>query len=435
MRSQTEFSPLNLFALPAGGDFIDLRTRFHQIGVFFWACVIFPPYFIAEQYFSFHTTRYWPILLPLYGLVCLAPLVYLATQSLKCYAAYTVTIGVGLVFVIMACAGGNESPGAFWLAGTPWVFGLFYGVRGVWVGAFVMAVTFATFVGANHIGILPNLVAEAGSYEQVKLINLVGFGIYNILISHYFIRLEASAKRELHKQRQETENLLRILVHDVANPINAIQLMNQAAKTGRYDAEQIMALVDNALGELTSIIQQVRKLRALKDGKLALELAPASMRRMLLETLALMDEQARQKQLAFETEIGDAPAEVLVDAALMKNVVIANLVGNAIKFSRPGQTVAITLLQSRDTVTLTVADRGIGMPQSLLGNLFNPCESTTRLGTAGEPGTGYGMPLAKTILSKLNGEIDVVSRQDPADSGTTVTIRLPSWSPADSHRH
>lgn len=425
------FSLLNLFELPGGEHNIELHTKFRQIGVFYWACLIFAPYFIAEQFFSFQTTRYWSILIPNYLLLALAPLVYQNSQSLRLYSAYTVVLGIGLVYSIMACAGGNLSPGAFWLVGTPLVFGLFYGTLGVWIGGGIMALAFFTFVGLNQMHLLPNLVAEHGDYEQVKLINLIGFGIYNILISHYFVRLEENAKKELRIQRQETENLLRIVVHDVAGPINAIQLMTHAAKSSGVEPVQILRLIDNTLDDLAAIVQQVRKLRALNDGKLTLKLSRVPIQATLHDAIDLAGQQAELKNIHFLCELAAEPTYVLADEALLKSIVFANILSNAIKFSHPDQSIDIQLRVSANHVSLQICDQGIGMPDELLKHIFDPTKPTTRPGTNGEAGTGFGMPLVKIILTKMGGVIEVTSSQDPSCSGTTVTVSLPKYRSCD----
>lgn len=423
------FSYLNLFELPGGDHNVDLRTKFREIGVFYWACLIFPPYFIAEHAISFHTTRYWPILIPIYVLIAAAPLVYRKTSSFYLYSGYLLTFGVGIVIVITACAGGNRSPGVFWMVGTPMVFGLFYGTRGIWVGAVVMATSYLGFILLNYWQMLPNLVAEQGNYEQVKTINLIGFGIYNVIISYYFIHIEEKAKQELHLQRQETDNLLRIMVHDVVTPINAFQLMSFAVKTGRKDPGDVLTLADNALAELSAIVQQVSKLRALKDGKLKFILSEVLLQTALAEAISLQQEQAKQKQLLLDLQLHPESLYVMVDEALLKSAVLANLISNAIKFSHVGQTITILLVATSSQVTLTVIDTGIGMSADLLKKIFDPTEPTTRPGTMGESGTGYGMPLVKMVLSKLHGDITVESNEAEDGSGTKVAISLPRYMP------
>lgn len=421
------FSFWNLFYLPGGDDNLELRARFRQIGGFYWACLILPAYYIAEQVFIFHITRFLPILLPTYGLLVIAPLVYRFFSSIQLYAAYTITCGMALVFILLGCEGGNLSPGISWIFGAPMAFGLFYGKRGVVIGSVIVVLAFATFILLNHWHLLPNIVEEIDNYRQQEVINLLTYGIYNAGISYHFLNVEEKAKRELRLQRQESENLLRILVHDVANPINAIQLMTHAVKTGQRDPEQILMLVDGALGELSAIVQQVRKLHALKDGKLALELSLAEIQSLLNESIDLLRQQADHKQISFDLTIANEPAWVQVDEALLKNVVFANLISNAIKFSHPGQRISIELVTAQDSVTVSVADHGIGMSANLMRQIFDPAAATTRRGTRGEQGTGYGMPLVKTLLSKMGGEIAVQSSQVEGASGTRVSISLPRF--------
>lgn len=424
-RNPRDFSFLNLFELPRGDDNVELRTKFREIGIFYWACLIFSPYFIAEQYFSFQSTRYWWILIPLYALLVLSPLVYRISKRINLYASYIIFIEISIVLVIMGCAGGNLSPGAFWLVGFPMIFGLFYGVRGVAIGSTIMVGAFAVFVVMNYFQVLPNLIAEHGDYEHVKLVNLIGFGIYNIVISFYSIKIEATAKAELRLQRQETENLLRILVHDIATPINAVQLMTHAMKAGGQKPEQVFSVVESALNELIAIVQQVSKLRALKDGKLAIELSEVHMQDALNECLTLVQQIALRKNLRIQLTAPDEPVYALVDAALIKSVILCNIISNAIKFSHPGNTINISLTASEPQVSITVTDHGIGMSAELLQCVFDPGQPTTRVGTQGEQGTGFGLPLVKMLVNKLDGDITIQSNQSTNNPGTIVTVSLP----------
>lgn len=425
--ASTNFSFLNLFSLPSGENNLELRNKLREIGVFYWACIIFAPYFIAEQSFAYQTTRYYPILIPLYAVLALAPIIYRKTANYRLYAGYIATFGITLVILLIAYEGGNRSPGAFWLMGVPLIFGLVNGTRGVLIGTFVMVSTFIGFLLLNHLRLLPNLVAEHGDYELEKLINLVGFGIYNVITSYYFIHTEEKAQKELRAQKQETENLLRILVHDVANPINAIQLMTHAVKNGRREPEEILMLIDEALAELSAIVQQVRKLRALKDGKLELTLNQVSIQAALTDTVKLMQQQAVHKGIRLILEVPREQVYVLANEQLLKSAIFANPISNGIKFSYPGQTIRIQLAVSSTWVSVIVADQGVGMDENTQRQIFDPTVPTSCIGTGGERGTGYGMPLVKACLEKLGGDIHLVSSQVTGASGTTVTIRFPRY--------
>ncbi|MGR8932819.1 MAG: sensor histidine kinase [Gammaproteobacteria bacterium] len=419
------FSFVNLFLLPAGNNNFELRNKLREIGVFYWACIVFIPYFIAEQSFAYQTTRYFPILIPLYALLALAPLIYRKTKNHQLYSGYVVAFGIGLVILLIAYEGGNRSPGAFWLMGTPLIFGLVGGSRGVWLGTVLMIATFIGFLGLNYLQLLPNLVEEHGDYEKEKLINLIGFGIYNVITSYYFIRTEEKARRELREQKQETDNLLHMLVHDVANPIKAIQLAIYASKKGQEDSDEMLKLVDETMIELAAMVQQVRKLRAIKDGKLKLTRVKVAMQAALADAVNLLHPQAELKGVRLELECDGEAVYVLADESLLKSTILANPISNSIKFSYPGQTVHIRLFVEPSLLTISIVDQGVGMTEKVLGQVFDPAASTSHPGTAGEYGTGYGMPLTKACVEELGGAIGLVSSQTPKASGTTVTISFP----------
>lgn len=419
------FSFLNLFPLPKGENNLELRSRFREIGVFYWACLIFVPYFIAQHWFAYQTTRYYPALIPLYAALVFAPLIYTKTSSYRIYSGYAVIFGLALVILLIAFAGGNRAPGAFWLTGMPLIFGLVSGSRGVWLGTFLMAATFVIFVTLNHFQLLPNIVAEHGSYEREKLVNLIGFGIYNVITSYNFIHTKEKTQKELRAQKQETDNLLRMLVHDLATPINAIQLVTYASRTANRDPEEMLKLIEGTLTELSDIVQQVRKLRAIKDGKLKLAMTPVPIQLALADSVRLLQEQAEHKGVRLALQCDGEPAYVLADEPLLKSTILANPISNGIKFSYPGQTIDIRLAITPAWLVVRIADQGVGMPEHVLKQIFDPASPTSHPGTQGERGTGYGMPLVKVCVEKLGGDIAVVSSQEVGASGTTVTIRLP----------
>jgi signal transduction histidine kinase len=419
------FSFPNLFSLPESDKYAHQRHKLRQIGIFYWACMIFVPFFISKHWIDYETTRFYPILIPLCVALACAPIIYRKTASYSFYSTYVVTLGIALVILLIAFAGGNRAPAAFWLVGTPLIFGLIYGSRGVWIGSSVMVVTFVSFLVLNHLQLLPNLVAEYGDYEREKLINLVGFGIYNIFTSYYFINTEEKAQKKLFAQKQETDTLLRILVHDVATPINAIQLVRYASKTGNRDPEEMLKLIDEMLAELSDIVQQVRKLRAIKDGKLKLDMTPVPIQLALADSVRLLQEQAAHKDVRLALQCDGESAYVMADEPLLKSTILANPISNGIKFSYPGQTIDIRLSVTPAWLVVRIADQGVGMPEHVVKHIFDPASPTSHPGTQGERGTGYGMPLAKVSAEKLGGDIAVVSSQEIGASGTTVTIRLP----------
>ena len=103
-----------------------------------------------------------------------------------------------------------------------------------------------------------------------------------------------------------------------------------------------------------------------------------------------------------------------------------NLIGNAMKFSPPGSRVLVSATSAADTITISVADQGPGIPASDLPNLFKPFTRATALGTAGEKSTGLGLAIVRKIVEAHGGRIWVKS--EPG-KGATFFVSLPITAP------
>lgn len=80
-------------------------------------------------------------------------------------------------------------------------------------------------------------------------------------------------------------------------------------------------------------------------------------------------------------------------------------------------------------VELEFRDHGMGIPAHLLGSVFDVKKRTSRSGTEGETGVGFGMPLVKKFIHLYRGSITIESRsaeEIPEDSGTSVILSLPA---------
>jgi signal transduction histidine kinase len=174
-----------------------------------------------------------------------------------------------------------------------------------------------------------------------------------------------------------------------------------------------------------TIIDSVRKMQALESGKLALEISGHGLAELVQESLAVLDERLRKKGLTTRIEI-DSALRVQVEKTSFVNSVVNNLITNAIKFSpRDGSIELSARLVDGVEVLLRIRDHGIGMPAELRENVFSETGHTSRRGTDGEEGTGFGMPLVKKFVVAYGGEISVESSEAPAaDPGTCVSIHL-----------
>ena len=106
--------------------------------------------------------------------------------------------------------------------------------------------------------------------------------------------------------------------------------------------------------------------------------------------------------------------------------ILNNLLSNALKFTAQGDSVSVDVRQVQNQeygrYQISVQDTGAGMSEEFLEKIFVPYERETRFGARNVQGTGLGMPIVKSIISQMGGQITVSSR---LGEGSTFTVTLP----------
>jgi DNA-binding response OmpR family regulator len=231
-------------------------------------------------------------------------------------------------------------------------------------------------------------------------------------------------------RNQQLQKLVRILCHDLANPVGALQTLINTTETAEelWETKPYMRL---AVDAAQSLIDVVRSMQAMDNQSTPLPLQRAELSVLCSKAVQIVRNQLDKKDISVETQI---PAQefVMVEPTIFVSSVLCNMLTNAAKFSTRGSVIRMTLNREQpDRVTLRITDQGIGIPPAMLANLFDPVSQNSRPGTEGEPGTGFGMALAKNFIERCGGSMTVQSRDRnayPQDHGTTVIITLPSVS-------
>jgi signal transduction histidine kinase len=127
---------------------------------------------------------------------------------------------------------------------------------------------------------------------------------------------------------------------------------------------------------------------------------------LITQNLVLFEKKLAEKEVKLLDSVA-ADAEIFADRNMV-SLVIRNLVGNAVKFCRPGDRIGLSSLMDADWTTLCVADTGVGMDPGLVGKLFG-FDIVSRPGTQQERGTGLGLKLCRDFVGKNGGGIRVES--------------------------
>ena len=233
------------------------------------------------------------------------------------------------------------------------------------------------------------------------------------------------------KARAEAANrskseFLANMSHELRTPLNAINgfsALMQAELYGPLGHEKYHEYVADILesGEhLLALIDDVLDLSKIEAGRLQLSYAQTNLERLLAEALRLVEPQAREADIRLKAVVDHVPT-VWGDPRAVKQVVV-NLLSNAEKFTPQGGTITLTAQADLDTVTILVADTGLGITPEQLSRLGQPFELIDDNFAGRRRGTGLGLSLCKSLVEMQSGVLAIAS--EPG-RGTVAAVTLP----------
>ena len=173
------------------------------------------------------------------------------------------------------------------------------------------------------------------------------------------------------------------------------------------------------------LINSILEMSRMEKTELILSNAPCDLREMVSECLSPFQAQADLQHKTLDVTFDLRHPRVYVDTFRLQQI-LNNLVSNAMKFTREGDSVRVEVTQSdwqeEEICRIVVQDTGVGISPEFLPQLFTPYARENRFGTQTVIGTGLGMAIVKTIVTRMKGQIQVESTPDV---GTTFTLTIP----------
>jgi signal transduction histidine kinase len=235
-------------------------------------------------------------------------------------------------------------------------------------------------------------------------------------------------QEQIEKQNRGIQNLICVITHDISNPLSVVigrtNLLKKAALPDNLQTSVVK--ISSATNNITEIVNNVRNLYAMELGKNSIEISEVSLKQVMFLLDDNFSEKLEAKKIKLITEMSEDDFVIKTNGEILLHQILGNILSNAIKFSPTDSDIRINVGKIDNRVIIRISDKGIGIPKDLIKKLFDLTQKTNRKGTSGEEGTGFGLPIVKTYVEKLDGTIDVESTtiDDGVEHGTTFIIKF-----------
>jgi two-component system, OmpR family, phosphate regulon sensor histidine kinase PhoR len=226
---------------------------------------------------------------------------------------------------------------------------------------------------------------------------------------------------EIKRLERERRNMLSMFVHDMKNPLIVIHAyiakLIQRKKPVEQERERYLTMALNEVTRLEKLISEFLDFSTFEDSHI-LNISSLNLKEILQSEVERHSTLAEDKKITIRFEYPDRPlGKVHADRPSIERV-IANLIGNAIKYNKPGGVVTVKLTETDKYVLVEVSDTGIGIRKDDLPNVFDAFFRAD----SGVQGTGLGLAIARRIIEKHGGVITVDS---VFGKGSTFKFTLP----------
>lgn len=262
---------------------------------------------------------------------------------------------------------------------------------------------------------VPSTEARSGSTEMAEL--AVAF---NAMAD----RVEESVEI-IRRDRDRSRDFLADVSHELRTPLAALRTFNELLKeragTDPVARAEFLGSSGQQIERLDWLAQNLLELSKLDSGLVLLDLRPDDLRTSVESAVEQHAGAAQRRGVTLTAHLPAAPVRIRHDPPRMGQVV-ANLIGNAIKFTPPGGSVTVDLSATTDGARIEVTDTGIGIDPAELPHIFERFYRGSRSNEARGSGSGLGLAIVRSIVEMHGGRVAVASGEG---GGSRFTVTLP----------
>ncbi|MCD2518528.1 ATP-binding protein [Massilia sp. G4R7] len=237
----------------------------------------------------------------------------------------------------------------------------------------------------------------------------------------------SQAERELRAADQRKDEFLAMLAHELRNPLAPISTGAHLLKLLHSDNAQITqtcAIIARQVEHMTSLVDDLLDVSRVTRGLVSISTQVLDLRQVVEDAAEQIRPLITARRHKVVLDLPDSPATVRGDHKRLVQVV-ANLLGNATKYTPEGGHIHLQLRAGEQEYVLEVADDGIGMEPGLVARVFELFTQAERTPDRAQGGLGLGLALARSLVELHGGAVDASS--PGLGQGSTFTVRLPRY--------
>ncbi|MEI8217145.1 MAG: PAS domain S-box protein, partial [Eubacteriales bacterium] len=281
----------------------------------------------------------------------------------------------------------------------------------------------------GFFGFASTITYKEFRYDQIELLNIMANSL-----SDAFSRIKMEAELLLAKQKAEMDNALKTdffvnMSHELRTPINvmrsSIQLLElKICKAEDEESKKILKqlkLMNRNSMRITRLVNNIIDVAKIDSGFYEPAFENVDIVKIIKKIFLSINQYAKQKMIKL-TFVADQEGEIIkCDVAMIERIML-NVISNAIKYSKKGGYIKISVYKKPATISISVKDNGIGIEKEMQEIIFERYRQANPKLLQKSEGSGIGLSLAKSLVEIHGGTIQVISQYG---EGSEFIIELP----------
>lgn len=275
-----------------------------------------------------------------------------------------------------------------------------------------------------HASFLESPTVTASNASLTRNLIVLGVAVLVMFGAFVFMFINAQREREL-AQRQA--GFLANITHELKTPLAVMQAAGENISDGRVkDGKRLKNYGDHIYNEsvrLRKMIEKLLDVAKVDSGQTVVEQSPNRLENLVKSYYKSHKDYVESRGFKFEFSAEENLPLVMIDPDHMETI-LGNLVENGIKYSSEEKEISLNVYSDKNSVFVSVSDKGNGIPKHALKNIFEKFYRVENSLTAKTKGHGLGLAIVQNLVEMNRGKITVTSEPD---KGSTFTIEFPSF--------